>query len=84
MILTSLTEENSAGFIYGFVNNKKEKDKDVAYISKEFSTTALKFVEIYNTIEALEKSKDFQENKYNRRKWKYEKLDDWKTFSRNF
>ena len=64
MILTSLTEENSAGFIYGFVNNKKEKDKDVAYISKEFSTTALKFVEIYNTIEALEKSKDFQENKY--------------------
>ena len=66
-ILTSLSDENVVGFISGFASNKNEVELDEPYISKEFSTAVQKFVEIYNRIEALEKSKDFQENKYNRR-----------------
>ena len=66
-ILTSLSDENVVGFISGFASNKNEIELDEPYISKEFSTAVQKFVEIYNRIEALEKSKDFQENKYNRR-----------------
>ena len=66
-ILTSLTDENVVGFISGFASNKNEVELDEPYISKDFSTAVQKFVEIYNRIEDLEKSKDFQENKYNRR-----------------
>jgi antiviral helicase SKI2 len=64
-ILTSLSDENVVGFISGFASNKNEIELDEPYISKEFSTAVQKFVEIYNRIEALEKSKDFQENKEN-------------------
>ena len=66
-ILTSLSDENVVGFISGFASNKNEVELGEPYISKDFSTAVQKFVEIYNRIEALEKSKDFQENKYNRR-----------------
>ena len=65
-IFASLSEENFAGFISGFASNKNEIEIDEPYISKEFSS-AQKFVEIYNRIEALEKSNGFKENKYNRR-----------------
>ena len=66
-ILTSLSDENVIGFISGFASNKNEIELNEPNISREFSSAVKKFVEIYEKIEELEKSYDFQENKYNRR-----------------
>ena len=66
-ILNSLSEAEVVGFISGFASNKNEIDLSESYISKSFSEAVKKFSEIYEKIEGVERSYDFQENKYNRR-----------------
>ena len=66
-ILQSLKDEEVVGFISGFASNKNEVELNEPYITKDFSAAVQKFVEIYNKIEEMEKSYNFEENKYNRR-----------------
>ena len=66
-ILYSLSDENVIGFISGFASNKNEIELNDPNISREFSAAVKKFSDIYEKISELEKSYDFEENKYNRR-----------------
>ena len=66
-ILTSLSDGCVVGFISGFASNKNEIELNDPGISKEFSSAVKKFNDIYEKIESLEKSYQFEENKYNRR-----------------
>mgnify|MGYP002624232226 FL=1 len=66
-ILTSLSDEDVIGFISGFASNKNEIELTVPHISKAFTEAVKKFNEIYEKITNLEKTYEFDENKYNRR-----------------
>ena len=66
-ILSSLSDEDVIGFLSGFASNKSEIELNEPDISRKFSSAVIKFVEIYEKIEELEKSYNFEENKYNRR-----------------
>ena len=66
-ILTSLSDGCVVGFISGFASNKNEIELNDPNISKDFSSSVTKFNDIYEKIESLEKSYQFEENKYNRR-----------------
>ena len=66
-ILTSLSDGYVVGFISGFASNKNDVVLDDPNISKDFSSAVTKFNDIYEKIENLEKSYQFEENRYNRR-----------------
>ena len=66
-ILASLSDENVIGFISGFSSNKNEIELNEPNISKDFSVAVKKFSDIYEKIYELEKSYNFEENKFNRR-----------------
>ena len=66
-ILTSLSDEDVIGFISGFASNKNEIELTIPHISKEFTEAVKKFNQIYEKITNLEKTYEFEENKYNRR-----------------
>ena len=67
-ILEKLNESEIVGFISGFCSNKNEIDFNYNFeMSSQFSQAYNKFEKIFNNIEDIEKSYNFEDNKYDRR-----------------
>ena len=67
-ILEKLNESEIIGFISGFCSNKNEIDFNYNFeMSSQFSQAYNKFEKIFKNIEDIEKSYNFEDNKYDRR-----------------
>ena len=67
-ILEKLNESEIVGFISGFCSNKNEIDFNYNFeMSSQFSQAYNKFEKIFKNIEDIEKSYNFEDNKYDRR-----------------
>ena len=67
-ILEKLSDSEIVGFISGFCSNKNEIDFTCNFkMSNKFKEAYIKFQDIFNNIENIEKNYNFEDNKYDRR-----------------